>query len=189
MGLWSHKDILYCFYSGLSFGHTHRPCFRCAGKAVLRSTEYHHWLEFNAENALERMFRNTTVAQILQSHTSSQLQFLIFISHQPGKRHTIKNGIFKGDPRGISLALCTNGVNKVQYSMWPVKLTILNLPKRLRNRFSSIMLVGIIPSNGSHEPKSLDPFLKVLVDELIELSSCRLYYNISTVRWNCFSTF
>jgi len=35
----------------VSFAHTHCPCFRCAGKAVSRSTEYRHWLEFNVENA------------------------------------------------------------------------------------------------------------------------------------------
>jgi len=51
MALWSRKDISYCFCSDLSFAHTHCPCFRCAGKAVSRSTEYRHWLEFNAENA------------------------------------------------------------------------------------------------------------------------------------------
>jgi len=99
---------------------------------------------------LERMLRNTTVAQTLQSHISSQdATTPIFDIHQSPvwKRAYDKDDIFKDDPRGISLALCTDGVNpfahnKVQYSMWPVMLTILNLPRRLRNRFSSIMLVG-----------------------------------------------
>lgn len=43
-------------------------------------------------------------------------------------------GAFKGDRRGISLAFCTDGVNPfnhvcVCYSMWPVMMTILNLPR------------------------------------------------------------
>jgi len=59
--------------------------------------------------------------------------------------------------------------------MWPIMLTLLNLPRNLRNRFASILLVGIVPSNGAQEPHSLDPYLHVLVDELIELSSFTLY--------------
>lgn len=42
------------------------------------------------------------------------------------------NGPFQGDPHGISLALCTDGMNpfsehSTTYSMWPITLTILNL--------------------------------------------------------------
>lgn len=90
------------------------------------------------------------------------------------------NGIYKGDHRGISLALCTDGVNpfahnKVSYSMWPIMLTLLNLPRHLRNKFASIMFVGIVPSNGAQEPQSLNPYLDVLVYELLELSSCELF--------------
>ena len=95
------------------------------------------------------------------------------------RRNYGSNGLFNGDNRGISLALCTDGVNpfahnRVQYSMWPIMLTLLNLPRNLRNRFASILLVGIVPSNGAQEPHSLDPYLHVLVDELIELSSFTL---------------
>ena len=145
------------------------------------------------KSRLERMFGNATVAQILQSHNSPQDEVTpIFDIHQSPawKKAYDKDGIFKGDPRGISLALCTDGVNpfahnRVQYPMWPVMLTILNLPRRFRNRFSSIMIVGIIPSNGSHEPKSLDPFLKVLVDEIKELCSYRVYDAYQKNHFNC----
>ena len=89
-------------------------------------------------------------------------------------------GIFGGDTRGISLALCTDGVNpfahnRVVYSMWPIMLTILNLPRRLRNRFTNIVLVGIIPGNEAKEAKSLDPYLEVLVDELLEITGSKMY--------------
>lgn len=35
---------------------------------------------------------------------------------------------------------------------------------------------GIIPTNAKHEPKSIDPYLDVLVDELIELDG-RLFFD------------
>lgn len=86
-------------------------------------------------------------------------------------------GVFGGDPRGIALALCTDGVNpfahnRVVYSMWPIMLTLLNLPWKL---FSNILLVGIVPGNEGKEAKSLDPFLEVLVDELLLISGSTLY--------------
>lgn len=54
-------------------------------------------------------------------------------------------------------------------------LTLLNLPRNLRNKYASIMLVGIVPSNGAQEPHSLNPYLDILVDELLELSSYKFY--------------
>ena len=89
-------------------------------------------------------------------------------------------GVFGGDPRGVSLALCTDGVNpfahnRVVYSMWPIMLTLLNLPRRLRNLFTNILLVGIVPRNEGKEAKTLDPFLEVMVDKLLQISSSTLY--------------
>lgn len=60
--------------------------------------------------------------------------------------------------------------------MWPVVLGQLNLPRRIRNHFENLILVGIIPSQvQGAEPKHLDPYLEVLVDELIYLTGCKLY--------------
>ena len=142
---------------------------------------------------LARMFGDSNIAQILQSHAmQDDNQDCIYDIHQSPtwKSAYQPDGIFKGDPRGISLALSTDGVNpfahnRVHYSMWPLMLTLLNLPRRLRNKFSSIMLVGIVPGNGSQEPQSLDPFLDVLVDELLELSGCVLYDAYQKKHFNC----
>jgi len=46
-------------------------------------------------------------------------------------------GTFKGDPRGVRLSMCLDGLNpwsknKVNYSMWPIVLGQLNLPRRIR---------------------------------------------------------
>lgn len=112
---------------------------------------------------LVRMFGNINMAQVLQSHA---------VVYDPKDNHVVdiqqslawkkayhKDGIFEGDPRGISLALCTDGVNpfthsRVSYSMWPIMLTLLNLPRNLRNCFASIMLVGIVQAMD-HKSQSL----------------------------------
>ena len=60
--------------------------------------------------------------------------------------------------------------------MWPIVLTQLNLPRKIRYKFANLLLVGIIPSQvQGKEPKDLDPFLEELVDKVIFLSSCQLY--------------
>ena len=140
------------------------------------------------------MFGNQNIAQVLQSHAMVQDDEtdFVFDIHQSAtwRRFYDSTGLFKGDGRGVSLALCTDGVNpfahnKVSYSMWPIMLTLLNLPRRLRNRFASIMLVGIIPSNKGQEPRSLNPYLNILVDELLELSGCTLFdaYQKAPFEW------
>ena len=47
------------------------------------------------------------------------------------------------------------------------------------------MLVGIIPSNKGQEPRSLNPYLNILVDELLELSGCTLFdaYQKAPFEW------
>ena len=91
-----------------------------------------------------------------------------------------KTGTFNGDSRGISLSLCTDGVNpfshnKVAYSMWPIVMAILNLPRNIRLAFGNLLLVGIVPGNGTKEANSLDPYLNILVDELLELANRQVY--------------
>jgi len=38
-----------------------------------------------------------------------------------------------------------------------------------------MLLVGIIPGNGGREPKSVDPYLEIVVDELLTLSGSQFY--------------
>ena len=54
-------------------------------------------------------------------------------------------------------------------------LTVLNLPKRIRNLFSNMMLVGIISGNGNQEAKHLDSYLEVVADKLLSLSGSTFY--------------
>ena len=88
-------------------------------------------------------------------------------------------GVFRGDSRGVSLALCTDGVNPFSHQrvtyMWPIMLTNLNLPRNVRSKFSNILLVGIIPGNGTKEPKTLSPYLEVVVDKLLTLTDFKTF--------------
>ena len=60
--------------------------------------------------------------------------------------------------------------------MWPIVLGQFNLPRQIRYQFANLVLVGIIPTQteGS-EPKDFDPYLDVLVDEILASCGCKLY--------------
>ena len=131
---------------------------------------------------LTRLLGDVNLAELVQTHSGSELHYEVHDIHgSPSWAKTYSpQGIFNGDKRGISLALCTDGVshfnhNWVSYSMWPIMLTILNLPRAIRNHFGNILLVGIVPGNGSKEAESLTPYLDVLVDELLELSGTTVF--------------
>ena len=69
------------------------------------------------------------------------------------------------------LQLSTDGVNpfscnKVAYSMWPIMLSMLNLPRNVRSLFGNIILA---------EPKNIDPYLEVVVDEILDLSGVTFF--------------
>ena len=91
-----------------------------------------------------------------------------------------EKGTFQGVRRGVALSLCLDGLNpwtrnKATYSMWPIGLGQLNLPRQIRYQFANLLLVGIIPSQTEGgELKDLDPFLEVLVDEILALCGCKL---------------
>ena len=63
----------------------------------------------------------------------------------------------------------------VSYSMCPIVLTLLNLPRDTRFSFENLFLVGIVPGNGTKEAKKFDPYIEVLVDEIIQLCNVQMY--------------
>lgn len=141
---------------------------------------------------LTRMFGTASIAAVLQAHSQIERDLKIYDIQQSAAWDAAysTNGIFGGDPRGISLAMCTDGVNpfahnKVTYSMWPMMLTLLNLPRKTRNKFSSILLVGIIPANGAKEPYTLQPYIDILVDEILELSSSTIFDAYKNAPFSC----
>ena len=105
---------------------------------------------------------------------------VIYDIHNAPVWKQVFEGVFDNDPRGIAFSLCTDGVNpfshqRVTYSMWPIMMTLLNLPRHIRNSFSNIVLLGIIPGSGKKEPQSLSPYLDVVVDEILGLTDCTLF--------------
>ena len=150
--------------------------FQCSSKVPRKVFKY-----IPLGPRLNRMFKNEKVSETLQSHISSGSNSSIITDIHQSKvwksRYEV-TGPFRGDARGISLSFCTDGMNpfskeKVVYSMWPIVLTVLNLPRHIRNSPGSMMLVGIIP--GRAEPQSMDPYLDILVDEILQLNGSQLY--------------
>ena len=98
-----------------------------------------------------RFYGTRNISQVLQSHMSDELE-MYDIHDSPCWKEAYSNlGIFHGDIRGMAFSLCVDGVNpfsveRVSYSMWPIMLTILNLPRHVRNTFSNFALADI-PSN------------------------------------------
>ena len=129
---------------------------------------------------VQRFFQSSRISKLLQSHALVVPSDDVHDIHQTStwKEWYSENGIFKGDCRGLSLGLCIDGTNpfskeKNSYSMWPIILSFLNLPSSLRRTAGFLQLVGIIP--GKNEPKNIDPYLDVLIDEIKSLNSKQIY--------------
>ena len=131
-----------------------------------------------------RLFECKETSKMLQEHAlrpdMGDLMTDIFDSPK-WKAAYAPDGLFQDDPRGLAVQLSTDGVNpfsanKICYSMWPIMLSVLNWPKVCRNLFENVMLVGVIPANGKGEAKSVDPYLEVVVDEIMTLSE-NLFYD------------
>ncbi|CAG2228214.1 unnamed protein product [Mytilus edulis] len=80
----------------------------------------------------------------------------------------------------VPLALFTDGVNPNKNtaalkSMWPIILTWITLPQDIRYVLGPMMLLGIVPGHGRKEPKSLDPYISILVDELLVNMESKMY--------------
>lgn len=145
-----------------------------------------HFIIFPFGPRMERNFGSKEISYLLQSHGESEekgeRKIMTDIQDSPKWIEVYSNeGTFGGDPRGISLSMCLDGLNpwsknKTTYSMWPIVLDQLNLPRKIRFQFANLWLIGIIPSQkGGCETKNLDPYLEILIDEMINLTNCKLY--------------
>ena len=84
----------------------------------------------------------------------------------------------ENDGHNIVLALCIDAFvpwpDRTSYSITPIMLQVLNLPENIRHKFQNCILYGVVP--GPHKPKTLQPYLALLVDELLELHSAGVQY-------------
>ena len=134
------------------------------------------------ENRVRRLFANKITSQLLQNHSvidSNDDDIVSNIHQSPAwKSWYSSTGVFQGDQRGLSFAICMDGLNpfsreKNVYSTCPMFLMILNLPHHIRTLPGSIMLTGLIA--GPKEPKNCNPYVDVLVDDIIHLNTLTLY--------------
>lgn len=102
-----------------------------------------------------RMYGNSTISQLLQSHGAPQdntKELLVMTDVQDSPNFLAcyeKDGIFQGDARGILVQLSCDIVSPfddktAQYLMWPIVLSMLNLPSTIRHLFPNLKLVSII---------------------------------------------
>lgn len=96
----------------------------------------------------KRMYGNATISELLQQHKHFKKNTKVNDVHNSASWKSAFSG---NDPRSIMLQFSTDVVNpfscnKVSQSMWPIMLTVLNLPSNVRSLFSNIMLAGIIPA-------------------------------------------
>lgn len=163
---------------------TLKNCPKCNGdRYTINGKPVRRFFYYPLGPPFKRLFGCKETSRLLQEHsfrpTAGDLMYDIHDS-PTWKAVYAEDGPFKGDPRGISLQFSTDGVNpfsvnKIAYSMWPIMVTVLNLPKTCRNNFEHVMLTGIIPANNKEEPKSVDPYVEVLVDELLDLFETTFY--------------
>ena len=124
------------------------PCYDNQGHA---RKKFHY---YPVEQHFQRIFGDAEISKIIQSHikatsTMTNQKVMRGIQDSPCFRALFSaSGYFGGNHRGLVLQLSSDGVSPFdasQYSMWPTVISVLNLPKKVRNLYSNIMLVGIVP--------------------------------------------
>lgn len=131
-----------------------------------------------------RLFGTSNLAKVVQAHglqCNTEDVCMYDVHDSPAwKLAYSTTGQFASECRSISFALNTDGVNpysqnRVSYSMWPIILTVLNLPRKIRYCFGNFWLVGTVPGNGTKEPHHLDPYLEILVDEILTITNKQVF--------------
>lgn len=89
------------------------------------------------------------------------------ITDTPGWREKTPS-FLADDPRNMVVGFSTDGFSPLKehrkYSMWPFTFQIFNFPREMRVFHNNILFCGT--TSGPKKPKSLTPFLDVVVEEL-----------------------
>lgn len=89
----------------------------------------------------------------------------------------------ENDELKLVLGLNTDGVcpfhGGQKYSYWPMLVSIMSLPKHIRNKSDAILLFCVAPSRDVKDGRGVEPDLKIyqqlMVEELLELASKELF--------------
>lgn len=136
------------------------------------------------ESRIRRLFADKKTSQLIQSHSLSSSNLrnnkIVDSIHctEAWRALYSSTGFFQGDPRGLSFAICMDGLNpfsreKNSYSTCPILLVIVNLPQQIRMLSGSIVMTGLIP--GPKEPKNTDAYVDVLIDDIMDLNTLTIY--------------
>lgn len=137
------------------------------------------------EQSLENMFKCSNIAKIVQEHGGGKLRISETLCTDLLETNIWNSWVtdHNADCK-VVVAFNTDGVNPfhsqgIQYSCWPLLLTIMNLPKKVRNKSNALVLVTVVPSKDSRLGKGTEPNLKIytrlLTDELLKLVDFQLY--------------
>ena len=127
--------------------------YKADGKTALRNFTY-----FPITPRIRRMIATEKMCLLLNEHKYKQRQDFIQQDKHDSKVWTEdwfgEDGLFKEIDYGIVMSICLDGVNPftqnhVDYSMWPIELSIDNFPQEIRKTCAGIWLAGIIPGKGS----------------------------------------
>ena len=125
---------------------------------------------------LERWFGESSLAKLVYNGDVTMDPDVLEDFQDGSKfRSWYRDGMFSDSRSGsIPLGLFTDGMNPnwqlIQYSMWPVLIySWWSLPPQYRTMLDPMMLYGIIPGNGRQEPSSLEPYMELLVDEILTM--------------------
>ncbi|KAI3745705.1 hypothetical protein L6452_08111 [Arctium lappa] len=122
---------------------------------------------------LQRLFMSRKTAKEMTWHYDHKKESGLMVHPSDGeawKHFDLKDPRFAEEIRNVRLGLCTDGFspknsNSSPYSLWPVFLTIYNLPPWMCLKESYVKLALVIPGRKS-PGQNLDVFLRPLIDEL-----------------------
>ncbi|GJR66424.1 putative transposase-associated domain-containing protein [Tanacetum coccineum] len=125
---------------------------------------------------LQKLYMNKKTAKDMTWHNDHKTKEGSMAHPSDGKawKHfDTVNSYFADEIRNVRLGLCTDGFspnnsNSNPYSLWPVFLTIYNLPPWMSLKDSFVQLSLVIPGRKS-PGQNLDVFLRPLIDELVDL--------------------
>lgn len=127
-------------------------CPKCGSDRFLsRNIARKHFVYLPLGPRFGRLYGTASLAQVFQSFTTNekdrtQPDIMDDIQQSP-LWNTFRSS---GRERTIFLQSSRDGMNpfnknKTSYSMWPITLAMLNLPRQIRYLFGRLLLVGIIP--------------------------------------------
>ncbi len=135
---------------------------------------------------LQKYFGDTSIARLLHSGKLNGDAAQIMKDFQDGKSFRSwfsTQGIFEGfEDSSFPLGLFADGQNPNRdtntcRSMWPLLVTLFSLPPEYRTVLGPLMVIGVIPGNSETggEPQSLDPYVEVFVDEILEIDGSVMF--------------